>query len=178
MKFLAKMNKREKYLLFVTVAVVAGTLIYFYLAEPMWKYWLSLDSTIDMLTRQLNRNQIMLSREKEIIEEYKAYEAKLKFEGSDQEKTAQILKVIENAASTNKVHINDIKPQQIKDDVLYKFYVIDLEAESDIMALAKFIYDLQISQQVLRVSRVQVSARSSKPDVLKIEMLITKILLQ
>ncbi len=178
MSFLTRMNKREKSLLFVTVLVVSVSLIYFYLAEPMWNYWLSLDSTIEMLNKQLNRNQIMLSREKEIVKEYKEYESKLKFEGSDQEKTAQILKVIENAASTNKVHINDIKPQQIKDDELYKFYVIDLEAESDIMALAKFIYDLQISQQALRVSRVQITASSSKPDTLKIEMLITKILLQ
>ncbi len=178
MSMLKQLSDREKRLLYITVLTISMTLLYLYCIEPLWIYWQGLDSKIERCTKQLSRNKIILSRASTIATNYGSYEKKLKFEGSDQEKTAQILKEIENSATQNGVHINDIKPQQIKDKDFYKFYVIELEAESDIVSLSKFIYDLQISQQALRVTRIQTSIRTSKPGLLKTEMLVTKILIQ
>ncbi len=178
MKFLKKLNRREKRLLVITIVILGGISLYLYGIEPLWIYWNSLDSTIDNLHKQLQRSQIILSRAHTIESRYTIYEKKLALEGSDQEKTAEILKNIETTARSNRVHINDIKPQQIRDEEFYKFYVIELEAESDIMSLAQFIYDLQYSQQALKVTRLQIGASSSKPHLLKTEIIITKILLQ
>ncbi len=178
MSMFKQLSEREKRLVYITVIIISTTLLYLYCIEPLWIYWQGLDSKIDTFTKQLLRNEIILSRASSISENYGSYEKKLKFEGSDQEKTAQILKEIETTATQNNVHINDIKPQQIKDRDFYKFYVIELETESDIVSLTKFIYDLQISQQALRVTRIQTSASSSRPGSLKTEMLVTKILIQ
>lgn len=162
----------------ITVLVLASVALYIYGIEPLWNYWVSQNTTIKNLEKQLTRDEIILSREDAIIEEYTVYEKKLKFEGSDQEKTAQILKEIETSARSNEVHINDMKPQTILDEEYYKFYRIELEAEAGIMALTRFIYDLQISRQALRVTRLQITASSSKPHLLKIDMIVTKIILQ
>ncbi|MEW6536150.1 MAG: type II secretion system protein GspM [Candidatus Auribacterota bacterium] len=173
-----QLNKREKTLLTLTVSFLAAIGLYFYALEPMWNYWTGLDNRISNLTKQLQRSELILSRAKSIEVEYKAYEGRLKIEGSDQEKTAQILKNIENTARSNRLHINDMKPQQIKDEEFYKYYVIELEAEADIMALIKFIYDMQNSETALKITRLQISASTSQPDVLKTEMIITKVILQ
>lgn len=173
-----KLNKREKKLLTLTVTFIGSITLYFYVLEPMWNYWTGLDNRISNLNKKLQRSELILSRAKSIEVEYQAYEKRLKIEGSDQEKTAQILKNIENTARSNRLHINDMKPQQIKDEEFYKYYVIELEAEADIMALIKFIYDMQNSETALKVTRLQITASSSKPDILKTELIITKVILQ
>lgn len=178
MRFLKKLSSREKRLLIVTMGIffVVGT--YVYLIEPLWNYWIGLDAEIIQYQDKLRRAQSILRREKFIVKTYKKYEKKLKIEGSDQTKTARILKEIETTARNNQFNINDIKPQSIRDREFYKFYLIELEAEADVMSLAKFIYDLQISQQSLRVSRLQLAVSSSKPHLLKVDMIITKVILQ
>lgn len=178
MQFLKKLSSRERYLLTLTVVFLAGLALYFYVLEPVWNYWKGLDSRIDNLQKQLHRSQMILSRAHDIEVAYDVYEKRLRVEGSDQEKTAQILKNIENVARSNTLEINDMKPQQIKDEEFYKYYVIELEAESDIMALIKFIYDLQLSETALKVTRLQLTASSSRPHMLKSEMMITKVILQ
>lgn len=178
MKFLQKLNKREKRLLFITIAIVSGVALYIYCIEPLWNYWNSLDSTINNLTKQLQRSYIILSRAKSIEAQYAVYESKLKVEGSDQEKTAQILRQIETTARNNRVHINDINPQEIQDEEFHKYYVIEVEAEADVLSLLQFVYDLQVAQQALKVTRIQIAANSARPYVLKTDMLITKVVLQ
>ena len=178
MRFLSKLSSREKRLLFFTVTVLSAVGVYLYVIEPLWNYWVGLDESIVNCQDKLRRSQNILRREKTIVRTFKKYEKKLKIEGSDQTKTAQILKEIETTARNNQFNINDIKPQNIRDREFYKFYLIELEAEADIMSLAKFIYDLQISQQSLRVSRLQLVASSSNPHLLKVEMIITKVILQ
>jgi len=178
MKIFSKLSSREKRLLTFTLAVLSSVGLYLYVIEPLWNYWVGLDSTITDCQDKLRRSQNILRREKSIVKTFKKYEKKLKIEGSDQTKTAQILKEIETTARNNQFNINDIKPQNIRDREFYKFYLIELEAEADIMSLAKFIYDLQISQQSLRVSRLQLAASSSNPHLLKVEMIITKVILQ
>ncbi|MCB1194595.1 type 4a pilus biogenesis protein PilO [bacterium] len=177
MSFLKKRTSREKYLILLTVTVLVSVGLYLYVLEPLWVYWHGMDSTIYNLEKKLQRSQIILSREQNIEAEYLSYEKRFKLEGSDQEKTAVILKEIETAARSNKVHINDIKPRQIKDEEFYKYYVIELEVEANVIDLSKFIYDLQISTHALRVTRIQIGANSSSPNQLKTEMLVTKVLL-
>ncbi len=178
MSIFSKLTKREKKLVSATILILGSVLLYTYAIEPLWQYWVTQNTTIVNLKKQLSRDEIILSREDTIVNEYQFYEKKLKFEGSDQQKTAQILKEIETSARSNGVNINDMKPQEILDEEFYKFYRIELEGEANVMALARFIYDLQISQQALRVSRLQITASASKPHVLKIDIIITKIILQ
>jgi len=177
MKFLHKRTKREKGLIVWTIVVLVSVGLYLYVVEPLWIYWGGLDIKIYNLEKQLQRNQVVLSRERSIEAEYHAYEDRFKLEGSDQEKTAKILKEIETAARNNRVHINDIKPRHIKDEEFYKFYVIELEVAANVINLSKFIYDLQISTHALRVTRIQMAASSATPNKLKTEMLVTKVLL-
>ena len=178
MSFFSKLSSREKKLLSLTLGTLFVVGAYLYVIEPLWNYWVGLDDTIIECQDKLRKSQNILRREKTIVRTFNKYEKKLKIEGSDQTKTAQILKEIETTARNNQFNINDIKPQNIRDREFYKFYLIELEAEADIMSLAKFIYDLQISQQSLRVSRLQLAASSSNPHLLKVEMIITKVILQ
>ncbi|MDX9701442.1 MAG: type II secretion system protein GspM [Candidatus Auribacterota bacterium] len=178
MSIFSQLTQRERRLLSITVLILGSVGLYIYVIEPLWQFWVNRSVTIVNLKKQLNRDEIILSREDTIVNEYLFYEKKLKFHGSDQEKTAQILKEIETSARNNGVNINDMKPQQILDEDFYKFYRIELEGEADIMALSRFIYDLQISQQALRVTRLQITASSAKPHLLKIDIIITKIILQ
>ena len=63
----------------------------------------------------------------------------------------------------------------VKVAALYKKYTIELEAEGEMAQLTSLIYQLQNSPQLLKVEKMQMSAKSGSSGILKSRLVISKI---
>ena len=170
---ISKFSKREQLLLVITIVIVTITLSYGFIIEPLIGAFSNLNRQIETGRLKLQKASKMLMRQDIITEEYKKYVNFLKPAGSDEEEIASMLKTIESIARKNNIHISNIRPQPAKERGYYKEFIFELISEADIDHLIKFIYDLQVSGNLLRVDRLTLSASSSK-EGLKAVMEITK----
>lgn len=171
------LSYRERYGIYFAAIVVIGVISYIFVVEPMWTKWQEFNNTIANKEAQLLKNRKILAQEDDISKLYDKYAGDIKMQGSVEEETATILREIENIARSSKTYITDIKPQRVQDMEFYKEYFIELEAEGDISNIAKFIYDLQNSKQILKVRYLRLNPRDDTGDVLKGYMIVTKILI-
>lgn len=175
--FLKHLSRRERNILYLAVIVISGVLLYIVMIEPLRKKWRELNESISSKEMQLLKNQKILAQKDIIAQLYDKYAENIKMKGTVEEETAVILREIENIARTSNTYITDIKPLKVEDKEFYKEYSVELEAEGDISGLAKFIYDLQNSKQILKVKYLRLNPRDEASDTLKGYMIVTKILI-
>lgn len=171
---LSKFSKREKILLVATILIVSTTVSYVFIIEPIIGAFTKLNRQIETGTLKLERSQKLLKKKGVIEAEYKKYASLVKPLASDEEEIASMLKAIEAIARKNNIHITNIRPQPVAKKPFYKEFIFEFVAEADIARLIKFIYDLQVSGNLLRVNKLTLSATSKKQKGLKAIMEITK----
>ena len=59
-----------------------------------------------------------------------------------------------------------MRPKPAQDKEYYKRFIVDIETESDMNALMKFIYDTKNSRQLLKIDRLNLNTRSSQEGVI------------
>lgn len=175
--FIKHFSPREKKLFYLAVISIIGILLYIFIIDPLWAKWQELNNNISNREKQLLRNIKILAQRDIIAQLYNQHAENIKMKGTIEEETAVILREIENIARTSNTYIADIKPQKVQDMEFYKEYFIELEAEGDIRDIAKFIYDLQNSEQILKVRYLRLNPKDDTGDVLKGYMIVTKILI-
>lgn len=175
--FIKHLSKRERNGFYLAVIVITGVLAYILVIEPVWTKWQDLNKEVSNKEIQLLKNLKILAQRDIIAQLYDKYAEDIKMKGSVEEETAVILREIENIARTSNTHITDIKPLRVQDMEFYKEYYVELESEGSISDLAKFIYDLQNSKQILKVKYLRLNPRDETAEVLKGYMIVTKILI-
>ena len=168
-----RFSNRERALILITTAVVASTLFYGFIIEPLINAYSKIDRQIASGALKLERNNKLIRRSDIINNEYKKYRALIKPSLSEEEAKAGILKTIESIARACNMYISNIRPQPVRTLSFYKELSFELVGEASIDNLVKFIYDIQKSGNLLRVSRLTLTSRTSKKDTLKSIILIT-----
>jgi Tfp pilus assembly protein PilO len=115
-------------------------------------------------------------QESDITGEYKKFAQSIKQEQSDEETIAILLSSIEKMANNVSVFILDMKPASVEKAEFYKKYAVKIEAEAKISNLTDFIYQLENSPKLLRVSDFRLTPQK-KETVLKISMTVTEVLI-
>lgn len=174
---LQRLSKRERYILWVCVTVVLFSLLYNFVLEPAVGRWKSLGRELLAQRVKLEKNLRVIARKELARQDYERYAANVRQKGSDEEEMASLLREVETLASASGVHITDIKPRPVKDMEFYKRFVIEVESEAGIRELTRFIYQLQKSQQLLKVQKLRISAKGERTTALKSTMLITRVLI-
>lgn len=177
MRLFTRLSPRERWFLYLGIIAILGVISYLLIIEPAWTSWKGLNKSIYDKERGLLKN-IKIMAQKDLIDKYyDKYAQSLKMKGSVEEETAVILSEIENIGRSSNVEIIDIKPHRVQEMDFYKEYFIELEAEGNITNLAKFIYELQNSKQILKVRHLRLNAKGTSDDVLKSYLIVTKILI-
>lgn len=171
----SSISKREKSLISITVLVIACSIIYIFVVEPLYKKFNELNQQIEIKQVRLTKN-LKLMKEKDIItEEFKKYGEKLKVKGSDEEEMASVLSEIERIGKTTGIYLKDVKPQRIKDMSFYKILLVEIKFQADTQNLSKFIYSLQTSASLLKVKRLQVDIKGGESSLLEGTLQISKV---
>ncbi|MBL7068665.1 MAG: type 4a pilus biogenesis protein PilO [Candidatus Omnitrophica bacterium] len=169
-----KFSKREEMLLTVTVIIVAATIAYSFVIDPVAEAFSRLNRQIETGLLKLDKSYKLLQMKEQINREYQEYAGYIKPLRSEEEEMASMLKAIESIARKNKISITNIRPQAVKTREFYREFVFELNAETDVGSLSKFIYELQSSENLLRVTRLTLTTSYTKDKALKAIMEITK----
>ncbi|MFH0840247.1 MAG: hypothetical protein V1883_04445 [Candidatus Omnitrophota bacterium] len=169
-------TKRERFLALATISAALAALVYNFVIEPIAGQWSELDRKIrdkEVVLRKYSR----ILRDKDNIEkqrtEYAKYFKSQKL--TPEEESAVALSRIERSAHAAKVRITNIKPLSYKSFEYYNESTFRVATESTLAELTKFIYDLQSSDQLLKVERMVLRAKENEPAVVKSILNITRI---
>ena len=173
--FISKFSGKEKTWLLISVIFVGLVIMDRLIFTPINDRVKEINREIKINENQLAVGMRNLKQKSPVTEEYKKYAAYLKSSGSDEEKTTAILSEIENLAKNSAVSLADMKPQPPKKIDFYKVYTIEVKAEGSMEALVNFIYQLNLSPQLLRVEKLRLNLKDKDSTVVAASVQVTKI---
>ena len=173
--FLSKLSQKEKIGLFASAILVSLVILDRLILTPINDRIQQINREIKIGEKQLVMGLRNLNQKEFVSSEYKKYESYLKNSGSDEEKTTAILSEIEILAKKSSVSLIDIKPQQNQNIDSYKEYAIEVETESSMDALLRFLHELNASSQLLRAEKIRLNLKDKDSSVVKSLIQITKI---
>lgn len=176
MGFLSKLSKKEKRLFYITVVVVAVVFFERVVLRPVLNKLEVLNGKISLEEKKLEKSLLVLQEESAINSEYEKFAQNIKQEQSDEETLAALLGSLEKMANSVSVFILGIKPNPIEKYDFYKKYSVKVEAEAKISNLIDFIYQMENSPKLLRLSDFRLTPQK-KETILKIDMTITEVLI-
>jgi len=171
---ISKFSMREKAMAIGTSTIIITALIYAFIAEPVMRTHSRLNRQISSGLMKLEKSYRLIRSEEAILAKYSRYAELIKPMPSEEEEIAAMLKAIEEIARSNSIYITNIRPQPVRDKEAYSEVVFELSAEAGLERLIKFIYDMQRSGNLLRVTRLTLTAGGSKESLLRTVMEISK----
>lgn len=176
--FLANLSKREKTLFYLTVAVISLSLLFNFAFRPVATAWSRLNRQILDKEIKLKKNIRYLTQKNEIAGIFQDYTGFMnKGRAPDEEEVTALLNEVERQARDAQIHINNIRPKPTKLFNFYTKYILELSCEASIADCIKFIYNLQKSAQLVRVETLKLTSMGKDTPLLRVQMLITKVLI-
>jgi len=172
---LHKLSSREKRLLVSVIILFYFLGTYVLLLEPARKKYRQVTQEIALKEAGLRKALLIIDRKREIENQLQKYAGAIQMTGSAEEEIAKLLTDIE-ILSANLVSFTSVKPRAVRDLGFYKQLVVEVECETDIMALTKFIYQIEHSNKMLEILRLRIEASEGGAAPLKGSILIAKVL--
>jgi Tfp pilus assembly protein PilO len=170
-----RISNRERYLLYATIAIIGGFLLYWWVLRPAIAKSHALSQQIQLKKRVVENCLHLLNDRQDILGEAGKF-AKYERAGlSEEEETANFLRQIEEIAKKSSVQMVDLKPYSAKKTESYVEYRVELEVESPISQLMTFIYNLQSSDGLIRTSKFRINPKEGNPSIMKGYLTITKV---
>ena len=165
----ANLNKREKITFLLTIAVIAFSLVYNLVLMPYSRKVAILDRDIAQLQNKLAKAKRLIPKKTRIENDYEAMAVNFKSEEglSQEQQIARILVEIEKLGNVSGARIVDVKPRPVKKFEYYSEFIIEMRFEGSIKDIARFIYDIQQSKELLRIEKLAVNIKSSEATVLE-----------
>lgn len=167
-----KIENRQKFLLILTIAVVAlyvGDLLVF---EPLGKWWKSRSDTIVTLRNQVKEGKFMLLREPSIRRQWGEMSAKT-LPNNTSLAEQQVLKSFDNWSQESGATVTGITPQWKIDSTNYMTLNCRVEATGTLGALSQFIYSIERDPMAMKPNSVELTASSSADQQLTLGMEIS-----
>ncbi len=160
------LSKREKIILYVTVAVAVSSVVINFLNGSFWQKNIVLNREIAITRQKLKKSLRLLSQKEAIQNRYNRVALSPDLSMPQGDVFVATLSELEKMAQDAGVRIVDIRPQDVsKGGGLYKEIAVDLRAEGDIEGYFKFIYNLENSLSLLRVRRFQLSSKANSKSL-------------
>jgi len=174
--FWEKLSQKEKIGLTLAFMFIAVASLDRLIVSPIRGRFQRIDRSIKINEKQLAHDLRNVHQQDQIAEQYDKYVKYVERSGSDEEEVAKILGEIESLARQANIYLANMKPQTPKEIDFYKEYAVEIEVEGETEPLTTFLYQLNTSDQLLRVERLRLNSQKEGDKVLKASMLITRIL--
>lgn len=171
-----KFSKREKIVLSLAVLFVAVTFLDRLIFGPIINKMKSLKVEIGVLEDEMSKNRRMLAQRERVEKTEKKYAPYAARALSEEEETANLLKLIENMSQQASVYIADLKPAGVKEDAAaVKKFMINVSCEGEMEAIISFMYEIEDADQLLTIGAFTLSPKSRQSSVVRCQMLIYKV---
>ncbi len=153
-----KIETRQQFLVVLTIAVAAlfvgERLIY----EPLANWWSVRSQNVAALRKQVGDGKLLLQREQAIRSRWARMRTNtLPADTSLAEQ--QVLKAFDNWSQDSGAGITGITPQWNDDATNYVTVDLRVEAAGDLVAVSRFLYDIEQGPMALKLESVDVNAR-------------------
>ncbi len=177
-EFFSKLSRRERLILYGALMLVflGGLDRLFY--RPMENLFLELDQEIVSLENQLRKNMRNLAIRGAIEQRYSAYAAYSVANGADEEEVASLLNVVEGQARKAGLSLLNIKPKPATATEVGKEYPVEVEVETRMGDLIKFIHGLLNSKYILRVQKLRLVPKGKSKAEVKGYLLINRTVIR
>lgn len=174
--FLAKLSKKEKTLLFVTLGFLSLALLDAFVLGPILSRSHILDAEIQAKEETIKRNLRIISFRDSIEAEYLGYQSYLdSSDKSREEIIGDLLKKIEVIAKDHKIGIVNIQPGDMVENPVFQEYKTSLECEGAFSDILEFMKNLEISEFLFKITKYSMIPKSKGGEVLICTMDISRI---
>ena len=154
------LSKRELRVLYITVAIIAFAVIFNFIIGPLLDKNEMLNKNIQMATIKIRKYQGLLKQADALKQRHEKLSAAAKGSIEDGATYIGILSNLEDLARASGIRILDIRPQIPAAKDLYREIVINLRAEGRIEDYLKFMYNIESSLSLFKITRFQLNAQS------------------
>jgi Tfp pilus assembly protein PilO len=175
LNLILKLSKRERYIALASAGIIIFLFIDKFVISQVMNKSIALNEEILVLENKLEKSRNILYQEDLIISEYEKYTKNIKKQQSDEEASVALLSNIEKIANNTSVRLVDIKPSPPKKKEFFTEYTIRIEVEAEISRLIDFVYQLEKTSELFRVSEFRFSPAKTTSNVLKIYMILTQV---
>lgn len=172
MKFISKLSQRERMFFYITAVIITLFLVDRFIFSMMLGQINQLDERINVLKSELIENKNILSSKDNIKKENELYG---KYLVKEERPDLELSKIINTLAIQSELINSELKPLQSKDTNKYQ---VELNAEGKMKNVINFMYNLNTVQSLLRVEKIDLSPKAAKSETLKINILISKSVMQ
>ena len=155
-----KIENRQKFLLVLTVALLALWLGNMLVFEPLGKWWTARSKNIVMLRDQVKEGKFMLQRDVSIHSQWNEMSAKTLPDNTSLAEQ-QVLKAFDNWSQESGATVTGITPQWKNDSTNYMTLNCRVEASGDLGTLSRFVYDIEQNTIALKLDSVELSAHDT-----------------
>jgi hypothetical protein len=154
------MSRRERIILYVTIAVVALSVVFKVFFAPLLARMQTLDRDIALTGEKINKYSRLLAQKDSLRSRYNDLISQMGTpEGQKKDTLVNALRGLENIARSAQIRIVDIRPQASGSQGSSKEVLIELKSAGSMEGFLKFIYDVQSSLLLLRVKKFELSAK-------------------
>lgn len=175
---LSRLSQRTRTLLYVTVAIVGLAVAERFVYAPVVDRLDELDAEILLKESQLTRNLINLGAREAVLAAYSPYTAYASTAASDEETIGGLLKEIEELARKSGLTLANVRPKSATKTDVGKRYPVEVESETEMDPLIRFIHGLYGSKSPLRVGQLRLDAKGGRNSQVKVYLLINKSVFQ
>ncbi|MEW6025703.1 MAG: hypothetical protein AB1599_00200 [Planctomycetota bacterium] len=174
MKFFSKLSSRERMFVYITALIIILFVVDKFIFSGMVARIDKLDERIEALTAELSDNKNIIAGKDKISRENEIYG---KYLVKEPRPDMELSKVVDTLAIQSELGKPELKPVKVKETEANRF-LIEVNAEGTMKNVINFMYNLNASSSLLKVERIDLSPRAAKSDKLKINILISKTVVQ
>lgn len=158
-----KLKPRERLMAFVTGGVAILCLFYRVAVVPAMDRLQGAREAVAISIKQLAADRRSIAQRESVLKTYERYAHLMQAVGTDEEETSKLLSAVADLAKAANVTVVNLKPRPTETSGLAKRYQVELETESTLEDLTRFMYAVEQSQQPLTVDRLS-AKQEEKPD--------------
>lgn len=169
-------QKRQQFLVILTVIVVGIYAADMIIVEPLLSWWSSRARTIAQLRTDVKEGSMLIQREEGIRarwEDMRTNTLPSKSSAAEQ----QVFRGVDAWAKESGAEISDILPQWKDDTDDYGTLNCRIEAGGGLSALGRFLYEIEKSPMALKLDSVQVRSRDDNGTKLTLNLQISGLVL-
>lgn len=152
-----KVENRQQFLIFLTIAAVCLYVGVNFLATPLAGWWKVRSDKVAALRKQVSEGRLMIRREQALRSNWDQMRTNtLPVNTSAAEQ--QVIHAFDSWAADSGAAMNGFTPQWKNDDTDYMTLNCHVEASGDIGTLMRLLYDIESDPMALKLDSVEFSA--------------------
>lgn len=177
-KFLAKLSKRERLILYATAAFLSLLFLNNFVVYPVYARIRALAESIKEKESQVKLSMRIVSQKERVASESRKYASFLRKPQTEEEGMITLLKTVENTANKSSLYVIDMKPAGVKEEKdRTKKYLVTLTGEGQMEQIVDFMYHIESADELLVIEKYQISPKSRESSVAECSITISKLVI-